>query len=191
MQIFIAILITYLYSSIPFSLLVGFLYKKDIRKEGSKNVGSTNLGRTCGKKAFVLGFIMDGSKGIIAVLIANFFGIAPLILLPICLLGHALPLFNKFKGGKGVATAFGFVLAYTFWLAIIAITSFLIILKITKYVSLSSILAIGTYVLCLFLTHADFVYTLVVSLLLIAVIYLHRENITRIKNGNERKITWM
>ncbi len=191
MNLFLAILITYIYSSIPFSLLVGFMYKKDIRKEGSKNVGSTNLGRTCGKMAFVYGFILDGSKGITAVLFANLFGINPLFLLPICLIGHALPIFNKFKGGKGVATAFGFVLAYTFWMAIFAITCFLIILKISKYVSLSSILAIAAYVFALIVTNADTTYTILVSLLLIAVIYLHRENIVRIKNKEERKITWM
>ncbi len=185
------IILMYLYASIPFSLLIGFMYKKDIRQEGSKNVGASNLGRTCGKMAFVYGFTLDFSKGFMAVVIASLFNIEPLILLPIALLGHALPIFNKFKGGKGVATAFGFVVAYTFIYAMIAITSFIIFLKLSKYVSLSSMLAILVYIIAGFIGDLDHSYLIFISLLEIAVIYLHRGNIQRIKNGTERKISWM
>ncbi len=185
------IIITYLYASIPFSLLVGFLFKKDIRKEGSKNVGASNLGRTCGKKAFALGFVMDASKGMFAVLIAHQFGIGPMILMPIALLGHAFPIFNKFKGGKGIATAFGFVLAYTFIHAMIAITSFLIILKISKYVSLASMLSIIVYIISITIAGLEPAYIFVACGIELAVIYLHRGNIKRIMDGTENKISWM
>lgn len=180
----------YLYASIPFSLLVGFLFGKDIRKEGSGNVGGTNLGRTCGSKAFVLGFIMDLSKGALAVLIAGGLGFNPLFAGVIAILGHTFSVFLNFKGGKGVATAFGFVLAYSFWGAIFAITVFLIVLKISKYVSLSSIIAIFSYFLyTIFFQSA--VYSIAIFIVFCFVTFLHRENIKRIQEGTERKITWM
>lgn len=180
----------YLYASIPFSLLIGFMYKKDIRNEGSGNVGGTNLGRTCGPKAFVLGFILDLSKGALAVFVANIFGINPILAALVAILGHTFSIFLHFKGGKGVATAFGFVLAYSFWGAIFAITIFLIVLKISKYVSLSSIVAIFSYFLYS-LFFEPILYSVVIFILFMFVTYLHRENLASIKAGTERKITWM
>ncbi len=190
-KIIIAIIFIYLYSSIPFSYLIGkIIYKKDITKEGSKNIGGTNLGRTCGKKAFVLGFIMDASKGAIVVPIAYYLNINVLILAPFALLGHSFSIFMKFKGGKGVATACGFVLAYSFWGAIFALTVFIIVLYLKKYVSLASIVAIGAYVVYSIFYQPPY-YTFIIFLLYLVIIYLHKENIKKIKNGTERKITWM
>lgn len=180
----------YLYASIPFSLLVGFLFGKDIRKEGSGNVGGSNLGRTCGKKAFILGFLLDFSKGALAVLIATILGVNPLLAGVVAILGHTFSIFLHFKGGKGVATAFGFVCAYSFWGAMFAITIFLIVLKISKYVSLSSIIAIFAYfIYTIFFT--DPLYSLAILIVFLFVTYLHKTNIQRIKEGTERKITWM
>lgn len=190
LKLLFILLCVYIYASIPFSLFIGFLFGTDIRKEGSGNVGGTNLGRTCGKKAFVLGFLCDFSKGALAVLIANLFSINPLILGLVAILGHTFSLFLKFKGGKGVATAFGFVCAYTFWGAMFAITIFLIVLKISKYVSLSSIIAILSYFLYTLFFQPGF-YSLVIFIIFLFVTFLHRENIKRIKAGEERKISWM
>lgn len=183
-------IIIYLYGAIPFSLLVGFLYGKDIRNEGSGNVGGSNLGRTCGKKAFILGFLLDFSKGALAVLIALSFNLNPVVAGLIAILGHTFPVFLKFNGGKGVATAFGFVCAYSFWGAMFAITIFLIVLKISKYVSLSSVIAIFSYFIyaLLFQPH---MYALAIFITFCFVTFLHRGNIVRIKEGSERKITWM
>lgn len=186
----IVILCIYLYASIPFSLLVGFLFGKDIRKEGSGNVGGTNLGRTCGTKAFILGFIMDLSKGALAVVIANSFGVNPLLAGLFAIIGHTFPVFLGFKGGKGVATAFGFVCAYSFWGAMFAITIFLIVLKITKYVSLSSVIAIFSYFIYAVFFQPP-LYALAIFIIFSFVTYLHRENMNRIKAGTERKISWM
>ncbi|WOO87840.1 glycerol-3-phosphate 1-O-acyltransferase PlsY [Mollicutes bacterium LVI A0039] len=190
LKLSILLLCIYLFGSIPFSLLVGFMFGKDIRTEGSGNVGGSNLGRTCGKKAFVLGFLLDFSKGAIAVLVANYFGINPLLAGAIAILGHTFPIFLKFKGGKGVATAFGFVCAYSFWGAMFAITIFLIVLKISKYVSLSSIVAIGSYFLYTLFFQPAF-YSLAIFGIFMFVTFMHRTNIQRIKAGNETKITWM
>ncbi len=182
--------VIYLFASIPFSLLIGFLFGKDIRKEGSGNVGGTNLGRTCGTKAFILGFVLDFSKGALAVLLANIFGLNPILCGMIAILGHTFSIFLKFKGGKGVATAFGFVCAYSFWGAIFAISIFLLMLKISKYVSLSSIIAIfGYFIYATLFQPIKFIF--IIFLVLVFVTYLHRENLKRIKNGTERKITWM
>ncbi len=192
LKLLLIYLLIYLYGSIPFSLLVGFSYGKDIRKEGSGNVGGTNLGRTCGKSAFIIGFALDFSKGALAVIVANAFGLNPLLGALFAIIGHTFPIFLGFKGGKGVSTAFGFVCAYTFWPAMFAITVFLIVLKISKYVSLSSIVAIGSYFLCtLFVGDQGLGYSILIFFVFIFVTYLHRENIKRIKEGTERKITWM
>lgn len=186
----LSIAFAYLYGSIPFSLLVGLLYGKDIRKEGSGNVGGTNLGRTCGKMAFVYGFLLDFSKGAFAVIVANLLGVNPILAALFAILGHTFPIFLKFKGGKGVATAFGFVCAYSFWGAMFAITVFLICLKISKYVSLSSIVAIFAYLLYAIIYQPP-LYALIIFGAWCFVTYMHRANITKIKNGTESKITWM
>lgn len=180
----------YLYGSIPFALLIAKHKGIDLLNFGSGNLGGSNLGRACGKKAFVLCFILDMSKGAIAVLLAKYLGLNPLIVFPFAVLGHAFSIFIKFKGGKGIATCFGFALTYNFIFALIAITSFLIILKISKYVSLSSILAIFVYAALLLLIK-DYVGAGFVFVINLAVIYLHRSNIKRIIDGTERKITWL
>ena len=189
--IYISLIIgVYLYSSIPFALLIGKIYGIDIRNEGSKNIGGSNLGRTCGAHTFILAFILDMSKGIFAVLLANYFNLNPLFIFPFAIIGHTFSCFIHFKGGKGVATAFGFALAYSFIPAIIAIISFLIFLYTWKYVSLASILAIFIFSIVGFITH-NYILGFFVLLMNILVIYLHRNNIKNIKNGTERKITWM
>lgn len=191
MKYLIAIAIVYLYSSIPFSYLIGkYIYKKDISKLGSKNIGGSNLGRTCGNQAFVLGFIMDASKGALVVPLATLFSINVLVLAPFALLGHSLSIFMKFKGGKGVATACGFVLAYTFWGAVFALSIFVIVLYLKKYVSLASLVAIGAYLIYAIIFQNK-IYVFLIIILYLCIIYLHRLNIRRIINGTERKITWM
>jgi len=184
------IAILYLYSSIPFSLLIGKLYGKDIRKNGSGNVGASNLGRTCGKRAFLLAMFLDGTKGGFAVLLGYLFNMHPLILFPIALLGHGFSLFIGFKGGKGVATSFGFVLAYTPLMSIMAIMIFLLILKITKYVSLSSVGAILFYSILAFF-FISFYYGLFCFICFLIILFLHLSNMKKIIKGKENKITWM
>lgn len=186
----IVIVFVYLYGSIPFSLIIAKQKGIDLRTFGSGNLGGSNLGRACGAKAFVLAFILDMSKGAISVWLANYFGLNPLIVFPFSVLGHTFSIFVKFKGGKGIATCFGFALAYAFWPAIIAIISFLIFLKIWKYVSLAAILAIYVFDLVMLIQH-NYIMALFVFIINMMVIYLHRANLKRIINGTERKITWM
>ncbi|MGL4589727.1 MAG: glycerol-3-phosphate 1-O-acyltransferase PlsY [Mycoplasmatales bacterium] len=186
----LAIILAYLYGAIPFCLLIGFYYKKDIRVEGSKNVGGSNLGRICGKKAFILGFTADMTKGAVVCLVGYTFGIEPLILLPVAIIGHSFSIFIKFKGGKGISTGFGFVLVYAPIGALFAISIFLISLYLSKYVSLSSILGVTAFFIYT-LFYMQFFVSIVAFLIFVFVVYAHRENIKRIKNKTESKISWM
>jgi len=189
-EILLAATMVYIYASIPFSLIIGLTKGVDIRTIGSGNIGGSNLGRACGKKAFTMSLILDGSKGMFAVLIASFIGINPLLLFGFAILGHSYSIFIKFKGGKGVATSFGFVLAFTFIEAMFAITIFLIVLKLTKFVSVSSILAMCSYTIiaCIYLPLS---FCLFAFIILLVAIYMHRANLIRVYNNEENKITWM
>lgn len=191
-MIILAICLMYFYAAIPFSLLVGLIvYKKDIRNFGSNNIGGSNLGRTCGKHAFIAGFLLDGSKGVFAVLLASILNVNPLVLFVVAMLGHSFSVFVKFKGGKGVATGFGFVLAFTPVGALIAISSFVLMLKISRYVSLSSIVATFVYFLfCLFYPSITIGYQVFIFFMWVSITFLHRKNISRIINKTESKVTW-
>lgn len=187
----LASLVVYFYAAIPFTYLIGRLFfDVDLLHEGSGNPGGSNLGRLAGTQAFIYGFIADASKGAVACLAAMYFGIIPVTMVFIALLGHSFSIFLKFRGGKGVATACGFVLVYSFWGAIFALTVFVLVLYWKKYVSLASIVAIGAYVIYS-LFFQPLYYTALMLVLYLFVIYMHRENIERIKDGTERKITWM
>ncbi len=190
MSFYLAIIAVFIYASIPFSLLLGKIYGVDIRTIGSGNIGGTNLGRACGKKAFAYAFVLDGSKGVLPVLLANQLDVNPLILFPFALIGHTFSVFINFKGGKGIATSFGFVVAMTPFYAFITILVFLLLLKFTKYVSSSSIIATIFYFF-LTLGRVDYVYSSFIFAICIIVTILHRKNIIKIKNKTENKITWM
>lgn len=197
--IILTVLCSYLYGSIPFALVVGKLfYKKDIRTEGSGNLGGTNAGRVLGSKAGVAVIILDASKTILSIFLTRFicnqFNITTdLVYLSAlsCIIGHCYPIFAGFKGGKAVSVAIGYALTINFWAGIFGLLVFFIVLKLSKYVSLSSIS--GTAAV-LFISPFIGFSTLGIctnALILALVIYKHRENITRILNNTERKITWM
>ena len=190
---------SYLYGSIPFALVIGkIFYNTDIRNQGSGNLGGTNAGRVLGKKAGLSVILLDASKCCISILIArivaSYTGInADIIYLCAlaCVIGHCYPIFAGFRGGKAVSVAIGYALMTNIYAFFIAIIVFLITLKISKYVSLSSILG-STTILILspfigYSTIGIITNACIVGLL----IYKHKENIKRIKNGTESKITWM
>ena len=137
-----------------------------------------------------MAMFLDGTKGAFAVFLAYTFNIHPLLLFPVALLGHGFSIFIKFKGGKGVATSFGFVLAYTPLMSIFAIVMFLIILKITKFVSLSSVGAILFYSILAF-SFESFYYGLFCFICFLIILFLHLSNMKKILKGKENKITWM
>ena len=192
----IIIIIAYLLGNISTSYIVAKrLAGVDIRTQGSGNAGSTNVLRTFGKKAGAMTFAGDLVKGMIAVLvarlIANFTGLdvvtAGYIAVVGVVCGHNWPILLGFRGGKGVATSFGAMIAVNPIIALICFVAFLFIVVITKYVSLGSILGISISPIVMILVQNK--KGMLVTLLLTAsVIYTHRENIKRLLNGSERKI---
>ncbi|KGX87547.1 glycerol-3-phosphate 1-O-acyltransferase PlsY [Pontibacillus litoralis] len=186
-------LIAYIIGSIPFGLIVGKIgYQTDIREHGSGNLGGTNTFRVLGIKAGLIVTIADILKGTFATLIPFFMNSEVMLLIigVFAVLGHTYPLFAKFKGGKAVATSSGVILAVQPILFLVMLTTFFIILYVSKYVSLSSMVTgIITVIVSIVLGNVGLI---IVSTSLTAfVIYRHRANIKRILNKTEPKIKWM
>ena len=197
MLVYLIIIITaYLLGNISTSYIVAKrLAGVDIRTQGSGNAGSTNVLRTLGKKAGALTFIGDVLKGLIAVLIARFIAdgvnlddtTCAYIAVVAVVLGHNYPVFLGFKGGKGVATSLGSMLGMNPLVALLCLGFFIIIVAITKYVSLGSILGIGLSPIIMMINHNN-KGVLVTLFLTISVVITHKENIKRLLNGTERKL---
>ncbi|MCY62884.1 glycerol-3-phosphate 1-O-acyltransferase PlsY [Listeria monocytogenes serotype 4c] len=189
-------LLAYVIGSIPSGLWIGkIFYKKDIRDFGSGNLGATNSFRVLGIKAGSIVTVMDILKGTVATLLPFFFQLNVdhhfwLLTGAFAIIGHSFPLFAGFRGGKAVATSAGVILAYTPLLFVAALVVFLVTLKLSKYVSLSSMIgALAALILSLFM--GDWILIILVACIALFVIWRHRANITRIRNGEEPKIKWM
>lgn len=197
MLVYLIIIITaYLLGNISTSYIVAKrLAGVDIRTQGSGNAGSTNVLRTLGKKAGALTFIGDVLKGLIAVLIARLIAYSvnldnttcAYIAVVAVVLGHNYPVFLGFKGGKGVATSLGSMLGMNPLVALLCLGFFIIIVAITKYVSLGSMLGIGLSPVIMMINH-NTKGVLVTLFLTISVAITHKENIKRLLNGTERKL---
>ena len=184
------VIFAYLLGSIPFGLVLGkSLFNVDLRQVGSGNIGTTNAFRGLGPKGGLLVFLCDMLKGGIPVLIGMLspFTWHPLLFGAGAVLGHVYPIYLKFKGGKAIATSFGIVFAFDPLFAILAISSFFVILYFSRMVSLASILSIFFAILISFFWH-DWVLTIVTAIIWIVVVIRHKENIQRIKAGTESKI---
>lgn len=196
MDILLPLILAYLLGSIPSALWVGKLfYKTDIRTKGSGNLGATNTFRTLGAKAGIVVTVLDILKGTAATMIPLYIdtSIHPLVFGVIAVIGHMFPVFAKFKGGKAVATSGGILLGYQWPLFLLAVAVLLIGLKITKMVSLASIiLAVVAVIYTVIYTFysEDYPFLLVILILSSFIIYRHRANIARIKAGTEPKIKW-
>lgn len=193
MEYLVFAIIAYLLGSIPSALIVGKIgYNKDVREYGSGNLGATNTFRVLGIKAGIIVTLADILKGTMATLLPLFFDadVYRLIIGLFAVAGHTYPVFAKFKGGKAVATSGGIILGINPLLFVLMVSTFLISLYISKYVSLSSIITgIVTVILSFIFKNTGLI--IVTSILTIFVIYRHRENLKRIKNKTEPKITWM
>ena len=203
MDKYISFLIAYLLGSVPTAIWISkFFYKKDIRNYGSGNAGSTNMYRVFGFKAGLATQIVDILKGYIAAMLPfrlwkeipseeltyiilghGFFAI----------LGHVFPLFASFKGGKGINTLLGVMLAVMPEASLVGVLVFVVVLLLSKYVSLASMTAVFSLPVYLYLKSEitgeplDIVLFVVGILLFLGVIYTHRSNIRRILKGTENK----
>lgn len=187
-------LIAYLLGSIPSALIVGKVgYNLDIREHGSGNLGATNTFRILGVKAGAIVTASDILKGTIATILPSLlFGsdVNPLMIGFFAVIGHTYPLFANFKGGKAVATSGGIILGVGPLLFFSMIIVFVVTLYISKYVSLSSMLtAVISVIITFFLKDTGLI--IMMSLLTVFIFYRHRENIKRIIDKTEPKITWI
>ncbi len=195
-------IIAYLIGSISFSVIFskkigGF----DVRTKGSGNAGSTNVLRTVGKKAAVLTLLCDCLKGVVAVLIAVIAGniaknLDKALLVQLAgifvVLGHTFPIFFKFKGGKGVATSLGVILIVNWKIGLICLVFALLLMILTKFVSLGSVAAALLFPVLTIFIHTNYIvsgnYIIFGIILALFVIYNHRTNINRLLEGKENKL---
>jgi glycerol-3-phosphate acyltransferase PlsY len=179
---------SYLLGSIPFGLVLTKIFlKKDIREIGSGNIGTTNVLRTGKKSLAVATLVLDLLKGYFSIIITftyfeNLISYSALI----CFIGHILPVWLKFKGGKGVATYLGVILALSYKFFLIFGVTWLVLSFLFRYASLSSIISS----LIVFVYSYFFInnFSLILFIFFVIIIYTHRENIVRLKNSEESKI---
>jgi glycerol-3-phosphate acyltransferase PlsY len=179
---------SYLLGSIPFGLVLTKIFlKKDIREIGSGNIGTTNVLRTGKKSLAIATLILDLLKGYFSIVLTfiyfeNLISYSALI----CFIGHIFPVWLKFKGGKGVATYLGVVLALSYKFFLIFGITWLVLSFLFRYASLSSIISS----LIVFVYSYFFInnFSLILFIFFVIIIYTHRENIVRLKNSEESKI---
>lgn len=199
-------IIAYLIGSISFSVIIskkmaGF----DVREKGSGNAGATNMLRSIGKKAALLTLLGDALKGVVAILVAILVGamakdIDKALLVQIAgifvVIGHTFPIFFKFKGGKGVATSLGVLLMTNWKIGLICLVFALILMILTKMVSMGSVGAAILFPVLVMFINTDytisegssyFIYSIILAVI---VAFNHRSNIKRILNGTENKISF-
>jgi len=182
----------YLIGSIPFGYLIGRMRGVDVRTVGSKNIGATNVYRTVGKKWGFLAFFCDFLKGFAPTMLAVSWvaGVSDLAVAVglVCVVGHTLTVFMKFRGGKGVATAFGMLMALVPVPALCAFGIFVVTVWLSHYISLGSCLAAASLAVMLWFLAVPLALQIVMTLIAIFVIYKHKSNIRRLIDGCENKI---
>jgi glycerol-3-phosphate acyltransferase PlsY len=195
MEIVLVLIVSYLLGSIPTALIVGRLgYGVDIRQMGSGNLGGTNTFRSLGIKAGLIVTIVDVLKGTLGAALPWLAGVDvhPVAAGLPAVLGHCYPVFAGFRGGKAVATSAGVLLLVSPWMVASGLIVFGLTLYVSKFVSLSSMMAgVWAHLYAILLHRGDEILLLVTFLLCLFVLYRHRANIERIVGGTESKITWM
>ena len=189
LEILFVFFYSYFLGSIPFGLVITKIFlKKDIRKIGSGNIGSTNVLRTGKKSLALVTLIFDILKGYLSVLVAlKYFNDLIYFSGLICFIGHIFPFWLRFKGGKGVATYLGIILALSLKFGIIFGTTWLLTSFIFRYSSLGSMIgALAVFVYSLILDNITLSIFLFITFIII--LYTHRENIIRLKDSKETKI---
>lgn len=194
-------IIAYFLGSISFSVIFSRKFAGfDVREKGSKNAGTTNVLRTVGKKAAAITLLCDVLKGVLAIVVAiiasKIWKDVDVALLKyiagfFAILGHTFPIFFEFRGGKGVATALGVLITLNWKIGLICLIFAVIIMAFTKMVSVGSILAAVLYpILTIFMGEVKIVPIMISILIAVLVIFNHRENLKRIKNGTENKLNF-
>ena len=197
-------IIAYLLGSVSFSIIIskkmaGF----DVREKGSGNAGATNVLRSVGKKAAILTLICDCLKGVLAILVAFVVGkiaknLDESLLIQLAgvfvILGHTFPVFFKFKGGKGVATSLGVLLMTNWQIGLICLVFALVLMALTRFVSLGSIGAAILFPVLTVFIHTNYLvngnYIIFAIILAVLVVFNHRTNVQRLLAGKENKLSF-
>ncbi|MGM0681805.1 MAG: glycerol-3-phosphate 1-O-acyltransferase PlsY [Thermodesulfobacteriota bacterium] len=183
------IIIAYLVGSVPFGFLLGRLSGVDIRRAGSRNIGATNVSRLLGKRLGIITLILDIAKGYFPMLVVSIWGAPERIVMFTGLaafLGHLYPVYLRFRGGKGVATALG-VFIFLDWMAIIiSLVLFIMAAGITGFISTGSLTASVAMVLLLLAFHGLNDYFWLGLVVAILIWWRHRDNIKRLIQGREK-----
>ncbi len=190
MQYILSAIIGYLLGSINASVIYSRLKGRDIRTVGSGNAGATNTLRTFGKRAAIFVVIIDILKGIVAVLLARMFGDTYCEYASgfAAILGHNFPLYFSFRGGKGIVTSFAVMCMIAPIEACIALVAAIIIIAVSRYVSLGSILGALLFGILSILREQDVYFIIFVVLVVSLAVIRHHANISRLIRGTERKL---
>ncbi len=196
LELLFTVIVAYVIGSVPTGyLIVKIKTGKDLRTIGSGSTGATNVKRVLGKKYFFIVMILDAIKGALPVVLAEHFisagsslGLAPVAAAVAVIIGHSKSMFLQFKGGKSVASGVGTILALNFVVGLVIALVWGIITYTTKYVSVGSIVALIISPFVMFYLSAPVAYVVYCALGAIYIVYLHRENIRRLMQGNENKV---
>lgn len=204
MQIIICLIIGYVFGCISTGYIVGKLNHVDIRKYGSGNAGTTNALRTLGIKAGAVTFLGDALKAVLPMLLVPmavlYFFPAPqeaIIFIPVLplyvglgvVLGHNFPVWLKFKGGKGIAATAGVMLAFDWRFGLAACLIFIIVVAITRYVSLGSLIMSLVFPIAMVMCYPGNIHMLVLSIIFVLLAFIkHHANIGRLLHGTENKL---
>ena len=191
MNAILAVTFGYFVGSIPFAFLLSRQRGIDLRQAGSRNIGAANVLRTTGVRAAVLAMVLDGVKGTLAVLVAQLLSagtMAAVIAAFASVVGHIYPVWLRFRGGKGVATAAGAFAVLAPEALGIASSVFLIAVLATRFISVGSIAGALTLALVATFSDAPAVIAIGASASALVIIYRHRENLARLVAGTERRI---
>ena len=186
------ILFAYLVGSVSSGIIVSQIFNlPDPRTIGSKNPGATNVMRSGNKKAAIFTLLGDLFKAILVLTLAEYLGFNDLIIVCVALavlIGHIYPIFYKFQGGKGVATAIGILIALNFKLALIVASIWLLVFGIWRYSSLAAIVAaISAPIIAIFILRDQSLYCIAFTLITIIILFKHQANIKKLLSGTELK----
>ena len=186
------ILFAYLVGSVSSGIIVSQIFNlPDPRTIGSKNPGATNVMRSGNKKAAIFTLLGDLLKAILVLTLAEYLGFNDLIIVCVALavlIGHIYPIFYKFQGGKGVATAIGILIALNFKLALIIASIWLLVFGIWRYSSLAAIVAaISAPIIAIFILRDQSLYCIAFTLITIIILFKHQANIRKLLSGTELK----
>lgn len=189
----LVVALSYFLGSVPFGVILGSIWAGvDVRKFGSGNIGATNVLRTLGFPFAFATFLLDAAKGALPVYLARRAGAGPgmLALAGIAaVVGHNYPAFIRFRGGKGIATSWGFILSAMPQVGLVFAVVWIITVVLTRFASLGSILGAAATPLACIILHLPWQYTVACAILAVLAGVRHKSNIQRLRSGTENKFS--